>query len=390
MDNDDNLNNMPSEQDENTPKDDIPLWLQGLEDLEGVEDTNPIEMTESVKDEWVKELPEELQDISRDLVNEERTPQSELPEWLREASEDEPLAHTESPPEEAESLEAPIPIYSEADMSESAEDGQDLVELESSQISIEHEINEIIPPDLPIDHEFIEIPTHDEEEPQDQETYKDIENGDELPQWLQEMIAEPAESDAERADIGAEALSESDALATIQPPSIEEELSQEIEDHFEETPASEVELTEQEAELTVIELSDEITNEEETKPVEIQPILEDKPDDQVDEDYTEVAETVEQVQSLEFAKTQFEQGNIEKAIEIIAALEVGPDYMQYLDEMERTLIDEVNSTAKDNSDAWEFLGDIALLKKKPEEAFDAYKQAIQLLVAEKKDTDGTD
>jgi tetratricopeptide (TPR) repeat protein len=204
------------------------------------------------------------------------------------------------------------------------------------------------------------------------------------------MIAEPAESDAERADIGAEAQSESDALSTIQPASIEEEVPQEIEDHIEETPASEVELTEQEAELRVNELSGEITNEEETKPVEIQPILEDKPDDQVDEDYTEVAETVEQVQSLEFAKTQFEQGNIEKAIEIIAALEVGPDNMQYLDEMERTLIDEVNSTAKDNADAWEFLGDIALLKKKPEEAFDAYKQAIQLLVAEKKDTDGTD
>ena len=391
MDNDDALENNQSEQEKESPQEDIPLWLQGIEDLEGIEDTNPVETSANAKDAWVKEISEELNETSDSLFDddEKQLAQSQLPEWLREASEEESKPSTQKDSSEIEKTEPPIEVDPNLKVSESETVDQGFVELASPHLSTDQEIDETASQEEPAEDEFIEIPTLVTESPQDQEAHQQIDNGDELPQWLQEMISEPVENTDEDTEVGI-AGNELDDLTTMYPERIEEVVSQQIEDSDREIPQTVIDTSEPEGDQEVLEKIDEITQEDETKPVDLQPVLEETPKHEVEQAEIERTLSDEQDHPLDFAKYQFDQGNIEQALEIFASLKDRPDNLQYLDKMEQILIEEVNHSAKDATDAWELLGDIALQNNKPDKAFMAFKQAIQLLLKSKEDKHGTD
>jgi tetratricopeptide (TPR) repeat protein len=392
VDNDDALEKNQSNQENKPSKEDVPLWLQGLEDLEKIEDTTPLEKPESAKDAWVKEMPEELDDAGKSLMSDEESQlaQSGLPEWLREASEEEPTPL--STKDSSEDIEADAPIQDDTirEESEPQQVGEGFIELESPHLAPDQDIEGPSKPEISPDDEFVEIPMGEMKNQQDQEVYHEIEDNEDLPEWLKEMISEPEESAIEDAEVEMARSAIDDS--TAQPAeNFDLEIPQETEDRVDEALQTGIGTPELETEAEdEIEKLSEFTPDEETKPIEVQPALQDAADEDSVEAFIEPTEAVEEALTLEYAKYQFEQGNLKQAIEVIASIKDEPNNFEYLDEMEKILLEETKSSAKDYLDAWELLGDISLLKNKPDEAFKAYKEAIQLLLNSEKEKDETD
>ena len=91
--------------------------------------------------------------------------------------------------------------------------------------------------------------------------------------------------------------------------------------------------------------------------------------------------------TLRFAKYLLDQGDFDRAKEIFKPY---IENNQFLEDIEAWLIEVSNNGAKMHSGTWELIGDIAMAQNHPSRAFEAYKQAITVLLSTKKETNETD
>lgn len=203
MDNENNQNtNEGSDTNSKKHDEDIPLWLQGLEDSED-EDTNPINLEVNVSDSDQSEVNTgaSAKDQSADQHPAEDIIENDIPEWLNELAETEP-----NPPEpsdeqgEISSKEfASSEIISSPSME--SEEPEEFREIEGEfpeDDTIENPAES--PEDFPFSDENPKQPDPEEieltdsfEETQPEETDDD----EDLPTWLTEMIMETPEGSKE-------------------------------------------------------------------------------------------------------------------------------------------------------------------------------------------------
>lgn len=91
--------------------------------------------------------------------------------------------------------------------------------------------------------------------------------------------------------------------------------------------------------------------------------------------------------TLRFAKYLLDQGDFDRAKEIFKPY---IENSEFLEDIEAWLIEASNNGAKKHSGTWELIGDIAMVQNHPNQAFEAYKQAITVLLSTKKEVNETD
>lgn len=175
--------------------DDIPLWLQGLEDHE---DTDPLQAAVSSDDTEESEAPQDSTEqpdpanqIPSASAMEEIQAQDDPPDWLSEL----PGIDSTKPPVLEEDKQTPE-IREDETFEEPKITGEELEEIE---------INPLPPEELPEEQSFIDRPPADEAgeqdlpedveitEPMEDEMLDEPSQDEDLPPWLQEMIAKPEE-----------------------------------------------------------------------------------------------------------------------------------------------------------------------------------------------------
>ncbi len=172
-------NNKPGEPEKDSPHDEIPLWLQGLTKRADDEITDKHNV-----DEWIKEItPTEIsnEDVNH-LIPDENDLEGDLPDWISELPEGEPeveYSPLENPPLDkflAENSMAP----------------------ENKDVDSDNLISEK-PGDTSGQQDFLEISNMASTENQNTEPSwkKDIQDEEELPDWLKEMINERGENTTE-------------------------------------------------------------------------------------------------------------------------------------------------------------------------------------------------
>lgn len=171
-----------------SPKDDIPLWLQGLEDPD-LEDTSQIYPQSDVEDKWIKELSGESPENNETFSSLEDDIRSDnvLPDWLSELSKVDP-----SPPdvldkqEDEKDLDIPAEHLNNPDklLDDTTE------EIEIGQIRSEKIVDSEVES---IDNDFTEISDMDFRESSESEdtTGNSMAAEETLPYWLRDMITEP-------------------------------------------------------------------------------------------------------------------------------------------------------------------------------------------------------
>lgn len=184
---------------EHHPQDDVPLWLQGLQEPESEEDEKPESKSKSRtegSDSWIKEIDQtsdENDDLAQ-LSDIHPIEDDDLPEWLKELTESE-LENSQIQAQVIEEFEEPQDITPEATSGADEITPNETAELETHG-QIEDRLIEDNLEEGPTDQGFIEISDFEIDKPgeidypvQIQEEY--INKDKELPQWLKEMIAEP-------------------------------------------------------------------------------------------------------------------------------------------------------------------------------------------------------
>jgi len=370
-------------------QEDIPLWLQGIEEAQD-EDASPLKKEDDVTDQWIKEVPEDIGNTQKSLnISEDSHKEGEdLPNWIGEEPEN-PSSEPSDPDDtksQVNELEEPkiepednAPIESETLVSHFDEN------FNPDEISenVQDTEKKLPPEDL-----FIEISEADildeDQSNQDSRSSED----EELPYWLQEMIAEPSQNESveEQPAPGEieEFLEEINELEgdLVEETIIEEVLpSQDSPQEVDETQISNEEIFEQD-------LTDWIA-EDNTKPVLIQiethigteiPVLE-------QEEVIEQIQTSEMPEDLENAKILLDG---RKYSEALNAINSSPEKKAYHDDIRSWLKTSVQEDADGNSEVWEAIGDIEMSEAKPEEALSAYTKAIHALLVNKKETDEFD
>jgi hypothetical protein len=235
----DNLFNEEQPEDE-TSDNDIPLWLQGLESDE-LEEPKPFVSKDDLKDAWVPEIEETIKDdqISDDQIDEEETmdtPAEPMHPGSHDLTTDDHESMESEPTEEIDIDELPSIKYSD-------EIGPSL-------------------DDLPSSKGFMDISEIDFSVSQKQEE-PGIENEalieGELPEWLQEMIAEQDEPKTSFVD--PEKIEEQDI--------INDQAPVEVSSNFDQTPSQDEPIDEDEREVKddfyeddILEVKDEIASDD--------------------------------------------------------------------------------------------------------------------------------
>jgi len=370
-------------------QEDIPLWLQGIEEAQD-EDASSLKKEDDVTDQWIKEVPEYIGDTQKSLnISEDSQQEGEdLPNWIGE--------EPENPSKEPSDLDDAKSLVNE--LEEPNIDPEDNAPIESETF-VSH-MNENFDPDeisekfqdaekkLPPEEVFIEISEADIlDEDQSNQDVRSSED-EELPYWLQEMIAEPSQNESaeEQPAPGEieEFLEEENELEgdLVEEIIIEEVLpSQDSPQEVDESQTSNEEIIEQD--LT------ELMAEDNTKPVMIQsethigteiPFLE-------QEEVVEQIQPLEMPEDLENAKMLLDGGKYSEALH---AINNSPEKKAYHDDIRSWLKTSVQEDADGNSEVWEAIGDIEMSEAKTEEALIAYTKAIHALLVSKKETDEFD
>lgn len=199
--NDDALKNQNNANDE-PPKEEIPLWLQGMEESQN-DETKPIDAKSEQTGNWIRET----EDINAESVGEDRSdsPDSasvfETEIGLGAFDETPQPGHTEGVPENGETMADEI-----ADGIDDHEITEEFV-VESLTEQPPYDDNDSDLEEFTPDEGFVDISqfgldqqTGDAVEFIDDESLRE---GD-LPEWLQEMIAESEQDSIEEADVGVE------------------------------------------------------------------------------------------------------------------------------------------------------------------------------------------
>lgn len=391
----------PSEDHEKDPKESIPLWLQGLAESE---QTDSDEQTD---DHHEKADEDADQAIVESAPMDEPVEEGEiLPDWLSEiaASEDESL-ESDFEPEETETA------------AEQLDGSTDEISTDQAPLQAEIDAQSIEDnPDLD-DESFVDLSGMDTEN----ELVPDVEDEiiseeEELPEWLTEMIAEePASSESEEEAFTEDAdLDEDDGSGwqhlEEMPPSWmsfddatpvnspEGEVADWLREGSEED-TSPINLEENNSEAEVVIKEETVSSETVTEdtgsfvPIEFQETS--KPESDVDQPDTpsdgqvnisEPEKEPEEQQeepgdsmpkTLRFAKFILDQGEVDRALEIICTY-IGQS--NYLDEIESWITETIDSGINQNASLWEAVGDIAVAKEEYSEALNAYAKAMKLLM----------
>lgn len=425
---------------------DIPLWLQGLENNE-TEEPESFASKKDVKSSWVPELNNETTEHDQNKGAEEINSTSEP---IDQQAHDQETIDFESM--ESDSTEE-IQI-------DKLPNGEDAAEIGPSL------------DDLPTSEGFMDISemelseTAEEKEPVlDDDT---LIEGD-LPEWLQEMIAEQEESKTSEADpesvqnqaqveistssqvlddhdevftkdqeieedeliaedafieekeelvqddelvVEDEPISEDepviedevihdDELISEEEPVMEDRFIQEDELISEDEPFVEEEfiheddlISEGEPKLEeqyIIE-SDypfdleaaEAISEDDTVPTTVSKDVEMEEDSPTEPAIDEAQQVIENAEILEQAKLYIDQGDFYQGLPFIKEL---VSESSHLEKLELWIIEAVEGEAKANSDVWEVLGDISLKSNKNDQALTAYAKAIKYLLVTDEVTD---
>lgn len=404
---DNQMNEEPQPQ-EDPSNDDIPKWLQGLENDEQ-EESIPNTSKKDVNNSWVPEINHETTENNHIDRN----------EWDEEEGQEED--------------HSPVEPFESADQTQETNEFESIEALESEhteEIKIDElpsvEYSDEIGPsldDLPSSEGFMDISEMEVSgSPQQEEPiFKDKDEAlieGELPEWLQEMIAEQEKSrpgDFEPGTNKEQDLlddptshqddSALDKIASEEIPVDEDELVKEIDlvpDHERVVDAGlviEDELfVDEELDVEVgLDAEDEILTDDEdislpeppssidmetaiaiaddaTKPVVIS---EDDPEIAPENDEITDDEPIDEQREL--AKMRLYQGDYHQAVPIIQ--ELLEDSSQ-LNELETWVKEATEGEAKNIKEMWEVLGDISLKQNKPDQALNAYAKAIKCLLAD--------
>jgi len=401
--NEQNQTNKDEQHQGKTAKDEIPLWLQGLDESTDEEGKNKELKSdgENIQPEveWVKEIAREtMPEEQEKAISEPKEPISHLP-----SEEQDVIVYQPVSDETAESINSNQSFD---------EDKTKAVQTEETPTAKSEEFEQ--PPE---GEEFIEI--SDIEIPQNQEQIDDLKeemipDDEELPDWLHEMIAEGPKdileetipSVIEKKD---EEKEEEEKDEPTEPIDITQETPIEIEESYAEEQDAFIEQRELSSEeherifdqsepyleeqKRIIDQPDASIEKEEILVEQMEPSVEPALGSLPPEDFpvqtevdtssipfpTEVpiSKQHEMPKTLRFAKFLLDQGDYKQALDIIHTYMDKPEYTEKIKEW---LNDAVHDGAGLNSDVWESLGDIALRYGDPEGAFVAYTKAINILL----------
>lgn len=364
-------------------QEDIPLWLQGIEEVED-EGVTP-DIDKDAPDQWIKEIPEALEedipelDSSEDLIQHGEV----LPDWIEE----EPLKSSEVSydPNSKDVQEYEINASGieqeaiEPQERETPETGI-LEDMDSGdQMNMVQDDNEL----EPNEEEFFDISEADIQD--EKQPVQDISSSDEeeLPSWLQEMITEQPEKEALEQKLEGEdseaVLEDLPVNEEVRDEPIEQDLPQEIKHDL-----SEAQLDD--ADMPTPHPSD-LMAEDNTKPVFIQSEDEFQPEmpefeEGNDQDLPDVLP-----KALNDARMQLEDGDYSGAVEAINACQ---EKSQYHDEIRSWFLSAAESDTSKTGDIWEAVGDLESSEDNPKQALDAYTKAIRSLLNNEKDFNEVD
>jgi len=327
---------------EEFPKNEIPLWLQGLDGL-------PSDSIDSGSEsDWVKEGI---------------TVNDPLPEGNIEQDQPE-ILDIEEPDEEI------------------TEFGEHYSDLHSSDLSVNPE--ETNNEDEPIEEGFIEISESDFGlEQADLPDNPMLPDNEELPEWLHEMITETPESLPE--ELIPPVMEEiKEIVEAVDEPTEPMDITQETvikveEESIELLDEPLLPLDETSVEETTLELSEAL----EEKPTEFSLESEAGPEEEEKEE-EEQQEEQDIPRMLMFAKYLLDEGDTTRAIEIFTSY-MGQSL--YRNQIKSWLVECAQREDIADSAIWESLGDIAMKEGESEQAFNAYTKSIQILVSFSKDSD---
>jgi hypothetical protein len=361
------LNNGNSQSEDESKKDKIPLWLQGLEESED-NSVNHVEGKSSFDDSWVKEIDpnDEHLDSNKD-AHVQANKEIQLPEWIRENPdyETEKTGNRDLEEEPAQNIQDDFAkeIISEGDLT--SENG--------------------FPNDKPSTEGFIDISELDTEKHRESVQFIPIEEDDiseELPEWLHDMITDHPEetslpsvfNDVDQTDENEEFILVDQESLDLEP---KEEPWQEITSVEEQDQMDQVSITSTKPSL-------ELFNDDVTKPVKIEPKYYEMKIEEDFESTPDIGET-----SLERTKTLLDQNDIPSAIELFRQhLEQEPT-QDDLETMLNSIETYMDNNVVDNCELLELKGDVALKKNEPEQAFLAYSQALKTLLSNNEVNDET-
>jgi hypothetical protein len=386
----------PSENHEKDPNESIPLWLQGLSESDHTDRDEPVEPHNEVLDEDTDQVVLESAPSDGPTESDEA-----LPDWLDEiaAADDEP-AETNAAPEKAEAE------------SEQMDEPTDEVLVEQTDVQGDEDAVSAEGEPESDDEPYVELSDLDVEDEM-------IPEEEDLPDWLTDMITEEPEPeepaveempDTEEAviseaddDAGWQRLEEMpagwmpfDDTTPVNPP--EDEVPDWLKEESEED-TSPIILEETDSEEE-IEPSETATEEAggfvPIEPVETQeaPSEKEGPVDEIGE--IEVEDELEGDQedpgdsmpkTLRFAKFILDQGEVDRAMEIICTY-IGQS--NYLEEVESWITEAIDSGIHQSARLWEAAGDIAVAREKYTEALNAYTKAMQVLMHREEEQDEMD
>lgn len=319
---------------------DVPLWLQGLEDKQKG-DTQPLSNEGEEEGTWIREIEHipPLEDF-QPFENEEDSDQDRvLPEWFEGINDDsdhisdgeDALRPDDQPQEDNQKIHFP------EDHSKDRENSANYLDLSDSKLGETNEIGL---------------------QPPEEESISD----EELPGWLQEMITEPPQSEDHSYNAGEEMIT-STTEDTTDPLEITQEIPvEDSEEIVQPTPA--------------IQEEREISPEKEVFPV------------QIDSNQTEMDEIREEDPgTLNFTKQLIEQGQLDRAVKIINAQ---IDQLEELDELYNSLNVAVENTEEKEPGIFETIGDLARRIGDHSAAISAYTKAISSLVLAKESDNEND
>jgi len=375
-------------------KDNIPLWLQGLDESIDEEGKNKELVSDSGNSqpevEWVKEISRKSEEQEKSISEPE-----------------EPISYRPSEEQEV--------ITDQADSNDLSESTQSNQFIDENRINANQteEPHILINEDLeqpPEGEEFIEIV--DLEIPGNQEPIDDmikemLPDDEDLPDWLHEMISEEPKSILEETIPSViEKKDEEKEADEINEPTEPIDITQEVPVEEQETFIEQQELSSVghesiddqpepyiEEQETIIDQPETSTEKEETLIKQVEPLDEPAFDSLLPEDapiQTEintpsiplpsevpVSKEHEMPKTLRFAKFLLDQGEYKQALDIIHTFLDKPEYTGKIKEW---LNEVVHDGTCLNNNVWESLGDIALSDGDPESAFLAYTKAINLLL----------
>ena len=370
------------------------------QDHEELQENQPIEAEGDELNQWVREISGEHDLQEQDIVESlEDIPVSkgDLPDWINELS-----------PSDHETLDSETGTLANQEQ-------QETIEIESKEDSWDAEESDEDPLD-DLDEGFLEISEIDLERDKVEESETSssdaiVEEQEELPDWLEDMITdqqEPSTLHDEKEDEEERLFMNDEPTQPVQ--IIEENLSSVDQDQEQDITAAEpslaldeIEIKESESQIEevihIVDFDEGMTDEEPVPDEDFSPISDEEgvdisgveegekqnEEEQEDQDIIfgeedwelEDQEPVEIPKTLRFAKYLLDQKEIDPAYKIF---KTHINKSDHLEEIKAWITEAIDQKDLSKSNLWELLGDIAIKENEHAEALSAYTRSISILL----------